>query len=391
MTCIILAAGLSKRMLSLTQNRSKCMIPIANTPILEYIIRNLAIMGMREIVIVVNHGADGIEEYFKCGQDFGVNITYVHQIDKKGTGGALYSAKDHIRGDDVFMVINGDCIVHYNDMIRLFCQKKPAMGVVRSKHPEEYGVIEIDGNFIEGGLLVGINEKPLAPSDNLINAGVYLFDTRIFEYLDRTKESRRGEYELTDAVMMYVKHGGVACVPIYNWINVEHPWDLLDANRIIMSNENETVYGNNVKIHPGCTIEYPCIIGNDCEIGPNAYIRKYTSIGNNCRIGTCVEVKNSIIMDNTNIPHLSYVGDSIIGRNCNLGAATIVANLRHDDDNITVGGVNTGRRKFGVVIGDNTKIGINCSFDPGVVVDSNSRIPPHTYISKKYSGKPCVE
>lgn len=389
MKCVILAAGLSKRMLSLTQNQSKCMIPIANTPILEYIVNNLSTMGIYDIIIIVNHGSDGIKQYFGDGSDFGVSITYVNQIEKSGTGGAVYSVKDYIPSNTMFMVINGDCIIDSNDLLKVCDENLPTMGVVRSNHPEEYGVIDV-----KDGHLIGISEKPSIPEDNIINAGVYLFDGRIFEYLEKTKKSIRGEYELTDAVKMYIGDGGVSCVPIDNWINVEHPWDLLDANRVILSQSNKTIYGNNVTVHPGCVIEHPCIIGDNCEIGPNAYIRKYTSIGNGCKIGNCVEIKNSIIMDNTHIPHISYVGDSIIGRNCNVGAGTVTANLRHDDDNIIVGNVSTGRRKFGSVIGDNTKIGVNCSLDPGVVIPINSKIKPNTYISKKFlknSDHTCVE
>ncbi|RLI89544.1 MAG: glucose-1-phosphate thymidylyltransferase, partial [Candidatus Altiarchaeales archaeon] len=113
----------------------------------------------------------------------------------------------------------------------------------------------------------------------------------------------------------------------------------------------------------------PCYIGENCVIGPNCYIRPYSSIQNNVRIGNAVEVKNSIIMSGTNICHLSYVGDSIIGEECNLGAGTLVANLRVDDDEVRIEIKNkltkSGRKKFGCLMGDHVKTGINVSIMPG--------------------------
>jgi bifunctional UDP-N-acetylglucosamine pyrophosphorylase/glucosamine-1-phosphate N-acetyltransferase len=101
----------------------------------------------------------------------------------------------------------------------------------------------------------------------------------------------------------------------------------------------------------GTYIKGNVIIGENCLIGPNCYLRGNTSIGNGCHIGQAVEIKNSVIMDNAKVPHLSYIGDSVIGENSNLGAGTITANLKHDNKNVrsVVKGkiVDTGRRKFG--------------------------------------------
>ena len=86
----------------------------------------------------------------------------------------------------------------------------------------------------------------------------------------------------------------------------------------------------------GSYIEGPVIIGSDCKIGPNCYIRPHTSIENSCHIGNACEIKNSIIMGNTNVPHHNYVGDSVIGQNCNLGSGTKIANLRLDKKTINI-------------------------------------------------------
>lgn len=120
----------------------------------------------------------------------------------------------------------------------------------------------------------------------------------------------------------------------------------------------------------------PVVIGQNCDIGPNCYIRPYTAIGDDCRIGSAVEVKNSIIIKGSKIPHLSSVGDSVIGEGCNLGAGTKIANLRLDNKNITAAGVDTGRRKLGAIIGDGVETGINAGINVGSIIGNNTRIGP---------------
>lgn len=127
-------------------------------------------------------------------------------------------------------------------------------------------------------------------------------------------------------------------------------------------------------------LEGPALIMSGADIGPNCYIRPFTTIGRNSRIGNACEVKNSIVMDDSRVPHLSYIGDSIIGERCNLGAGTIVANLRLDEQPIKMmvkdSLVNTGKRKLGVIMGDDVETGVNCSLMPGVKIGSRARIGP---------------
>ncbi len=134
--------------------------------------------------------------------------------------------------------------------------------------------------------------------------------------------------------------------------------------------------GKGTIVRSGSYIVGPVIIGQNCDIGPNCYIRPYTSIGDGCHIGGAVEVKNSIIMRGSNIPHHNYVGDSIIGEGCNLGAGTKIANLRLDEKEIWVAGKNTHRRKMGAIMGDGVKTGINACINIGTVIGNNAQIGP---------------
>jgi UDP-N-acetylglucosamine diphosphorylase / glucose-1-phosphate thymidylyltransferase / UDP-N-acetylgalactosamine diphosphorylase / glucosamine-1-phosphate N-acetyltransferase / galactosamine-1-phosphate N-acetyltransferase len=166
---------------------------------------------------------------------------------------------------------------------------------------------------------------------------------------------------------------------------IRYPWDLLRANERRVSSlagnhiqgeihpsaviEGVLHLGPGTRILPGVFIEGNVVIGANCKIGPNCYIRGNTSIGDNCHIGQSVEIKNCLILSKTNVGHLSYVGDSVLGETVNFGAGTIVSNLRHDGKNhrSMVAGVliDTGRRKFGTIVGDGVHTGIHTAIYPG--------------------------
>ncbi len=166
---------------------------------------------------------------------------------------------------------------------------------------------------------------------------------------------------------------------------IRYPWDLLRVNEILLGEVTESsvagevsgaahvdgfiILGQGSRILPGVYVEGTLIVGKNCKIGPNSYIRGCTSVGDNCHIGHAVEVKSSLVMQGASIGHLSYVGDSIIGEKVNLGAGTITANFRHDGLNhrskVGLDLLDTGRRKFGAVIGDHVHTGINTSIYPG--------------------------
>ncbi len=159
---------------------------------------------------------------------------------------------------------------------------------------------------------------------------------------------------------------------------IVYPWDLLRAHEAYLNSLKESnilgtvsplasiggplLLGKGSVILPGVVTEGPVVVGENCKLGPNCYLRGGVSLGDNCHIGNAVELKNCLVLGKTNIGHLSYAGDSVIGEKCNFGAGTIVSNLRHDGGNhrSMVGGtlVDTGRRKFGTVFGDGVKTGI---------------------------------
>ncbi|MEM4047564.1 MAG: nucleotidyltransferase, partial [Metallosphaera sp.] len=150
--------------------------------------------------------------------------------------------------------------------------------------------------------------------------------------------------------------------------------------------KGEVVIEEGSIVRHGSVIEGPVYIGKNSSIGPNAYIRPYTVIGSNSKIGSFVEVKESVIMENTKIPHLSYVGDSVIAEDVNFGAGTLIANLRFDERDIYVNikekRLNSGRKKLGAIIGAHVRTGINVSILPGVKIGSYARIYPGAVVNR---------
>jgi len=386
MQAIVLAAGEGSRMRPLTLSRPKVMVPVGGKPFLEHLVRRSIESGVTKFVFVVGYRSGVVVDHFKDGENFGVDIEYVLQNEQLGTGHALMMAED--QAEDRFLVLNGDVLTDTTSLKRIGESEGSAVAAKGVEEPSRYGVFEVEEDRLRS-----VVEKSLSPPSNLANAGIYQFRRNIFEVLGDVPKSVRGEFELTDGINSLISRGeDIEVVEIEDWIEVGRPWDVLEANKILISKIGPAVLG---EVEPGATllgdvsigegtlirsgsyIVGPVVIGKNCDIGPNCFIRPFTSIGENVRIGNAVEIKNSSIMDGTNVAHLSYVGDSVIGSHCNFGAGTIVANLRHDDANILSyikqDKVDSGRRKLGAIIGDDVKTGINTSIYPGTVIEPGYR------------------
>ena len=374
----------------LTHTRPKVMLPIANKPILEHLLIEAREAGIREFILIVGYCDEQVRNYFGKGEKWGVNIAYSEQRKQLGTADALRMVESMLDGD--FLAINGDVVISRKDIRRLLKNNHNTMSVIEVKDPGGLGMVEVHEDRV-----VNIYEKTQKPTTLMANAGLYLFTPEIFDAISRTEKSPRGEYEITDSLqLLMATEQGLHYQEIKSWLDLSYPWDLLPANESMLAGiesqnlgeveENVVIkgvvsIGKNTVIRSGAYIVGPVIIGDDCEIGPNCYIRPYTSIGNGCHVGAAVEVKNSIIMRGSKLPHHNYVGDSVIGEQCNLGAGTKIANLRLDKKDIQVAGIDTGRRKLGAIIGDRVETGINASINVGSMIGNNTFIGPGAIVS----------
>jgi UDP-N-acetylglucosamine diphosphorylase/glucosamine-1-phosphate N-acetyltransferase len=393
MKALVLAAGEGTRLRPLTSNVPKPLLLVAGRPFMSHVLEALSSLGIKDVFILVGWKANKIKEFYGDGSRLGMRITYLEQKERQGTAHAIGCAAGAI--DEPFLCVNGDVVISASDlqkMVRRFeADDRTVMGTVTVPDPQRFGVI-----LEKDGRLVRIIEKPKVPPTDQINAGVFVFKPQVFARIKATPKSVRGEYEITDTLTAMAQDEGVLVEQMEgSWIDVGRPWDLLKANEILMSQlrrridgvveegatlKGEVVVEQGALVRSGAYIEGPVYISQGCDVGPNCYIRPSTCLGPGVRVGGSVEVKNSIIMAKTHIPHHNYVGDSIIGERCNLGAGTKVANLRFDDKPIKVSFkgelIDSGRRKLGVVMGDDVKTGINSMIDAGTVIFENSLVGP---------------
>ncbi|WP_246999534.1 bifunctional sugar-1-phosphate nucleotidylyltransferase/acetyltransferase [Halosolutus gelatinilyticus] len=387
MIAIVLAAGEGTRIRPLSESVPKPMLPVADRPLVSHTVDAAVDAGATELVLVVGYEAEAVRDYFG-GEYRGVPVSYAVQEEQLGTAHAVNAASEHIDGP--FAVLNGDNLYDPDAIAALFASC-PAICAIEVDDPRQYGVLSADS---AGETVTGIVEKPDDPPTNLANAGAYAFPEEAAAWLE-VPASERGEYEITDVVARVIDDHDVTPVTLRRWLDVGRPWELLEANewklgaldRRIDGDVSEDAHLNGdvvveagATVKPGVVIEGPALIRSGATVGPNAYVRGATLVGEGAKIGHAAEVKNSVLSAGASVSHLSYVGDSVLGRDVNFGAGTNVANLRHDDADIrfTVKGerVSTGRRKFGVVAGDEAKTGINTSLTPGLKLSGGATTLP---------------
>ena len=394
---VVLAAGRGTRMRPLTDRRPKPLLPVGDRSLLERVF-DTAREVVDEFVVVTGYRGDAIRD--GVGEAYRDRpVHYVEQAEALGTAHAVAQAEPVV--DDDFLVLNGDVVVDASLPRALADAKGTAVAATEVPDPRAYGVLSTDAD----GALTGIVEKPADPPTNLANVGCYAFEPEVFEYIDRTPKSERGEYEITTTIDLLLGDGRRIDVARYDgtWLDVGRPWELLEANELALAElADETEVAGTVEegvqlrgsvvveegawIRSGAYIEGPALIREGAEVGPNAYVRGSTVVGPGASVGHSVEVKNSVLMADASVGHLSYVGDSVLGRAVNFGAGTNVANLRHDGESVRLGvkgdRVDTGRRKLGVIVGDGTKTGINTSLNAGVKLGTGAATDPGEVVTR---------
>jgi len=424
MKAVILGAGSSTRTYPLTLTRPKPLLKAANKTIIEHNLNQLSEI-VDEVIIVVGYKKEMIKKYLKnIFKGKGLKITYVEQKERLGTAHALLQAEPFL--DEKFIVLNGDDIYFKGD-IKKCLRHKYSVLAKRVNDPERFGVCILDKNYVKK-----IIEKPKRFISNLANTGLYVLNKDIFLLLKNIKkqesfasqnkfksklfsnstkfktsfklykQSKRGEFEIPSIINRLAEKEKIKCIITEKWVPISYAWNLLEANEFLLKQikksiiegkiekgvmvKGKVLIGKNTIIKSGAYIEGNTAIGENCTIGPNCYIRAFTSIGNNCKIGNAVEIKNSILFDNTHAGHLSYVGDSVLGENVNLGAGTITANLRHDNNNVKSliknELIDSRRRKLGTIIGDNAHTGIHTSIYPGRKIGRNASTLPGAIVKK---------
>lgn len=352
---IILAAGKGTRMKS---EKSKVLHNIFDKTLLGYVLDAVNNTHMVEqSYVIVGHQAEAVSEF--VNKNYGNNAKTILQTPQLGTGHAVSMACPELENfDGEVIVLCGDTPLLTSDTISDFIdshkENKADITVMSAifENPFNYGRIVRN---IDKTLKKIVEEKDATYEEKQIqevNAGVYCINwQKVKKAFNELKSNNaQGEYYLTDIISWGVKHGlnvqaytlkdNTEILGINSKVQLAEAAKILNNRNLtkLMKNgvtivdpdttwiSEDTVIGTDTIIYPSVYINGKNTIGSNCSIGPMAHIRGNVEIGNNVRVGNFVEVKNSKIKDNTNVSHLSYVGDSEVGSHVNIGAGTITAN-----------------------------------------------------------------
>ena len=395
MKAVVLAAGEGMRLRPLTVSEPKVMIPVANRPILEYVVDALVKNDVREIVMVVGYRKERIMSHFEDGKKFGARIEYVVQEKQLGNGHALLSAKDRLSGE--FMVLPGDNIVDrraVGDLLR--AGSCPSALVVESENPSKYGVVTLDK-----GTIKDVVEKPQELISNIILTGMYCLSEKIFQFIEQCISD--GEYGLSNAVQLSL--GAHPVTPVFSdglWIDAVYPWDLLELNAAALESlavktagkiESQVMIsgpvgiGEETVVRAGTTIYGPVLIGDGCDIGPNVTIFPSTSIGNSVTIEPYTMVKNSILMSNCSIGAHSYLSHCVLGygvkSQSHLMAPGSEAYVNVADEFYKV-------PHMGSILGEDTTFGTAVAVEPGTIVGAGCKVSSGAKITRNLPNRSLV-
>ena len=406
-TTVILAAGNSKRF---KNNKSKIFQELAGLTIIEHVYSIAKKISKNNIIFVCNKN-----NYKELESKFD-NCKFVIQKNQKGTADAILKAKKFLNNNNNILILFGDVplITHLTiqKLINNFYKNQSigSMIAFKATNPYGYGRVKTEDNYVTSvveELYTSSEEK----NNNLCNSGVIFCSSKLlFSHINKISDKNvKKEKYLPDIFNIFNSIGKT-----FTYV-LGHENEMLGVNTLQDFNKIDLIYQNIIKekiINKGVTLTQPdtirlsydtkikkgtliepfviiksgvsinenvkikshsvvesCTIGKNSSIGPSARIRPNTQIGKNVKIGNYVEIKNSKIGDNCAISHLSYVGDSVLGKKINIGAGTITCNY-------------DGKKKQKTIIKDNVFIGSNCSLVAPITIGQNSTIGAGSVVTK---------
>lgn len=384
MKAVILAGGEGTRLRPFTATEPKVMAPVANKPILEYVVQALVDNGITQIVIVVGYRRQRIMSYFEDGDDFDADIEYVIQRKQPPSGGtahALYQAKNKI--DDEFLVLPGDNVISKETVADLLAEMEEySILITKSDIPSKYGVVTLKKG---GEEIENLIEKPERSPSHLISTCICSFPPDIFDWIEEAMGD--GYYDIPSVIQKILKEKSIKAIRTdETWIDAVYPWDLLDVNAAALTGINKNIngliqenviikgdvkIGKGTRIRGGSFIEGPAVIGEGCDIGPNACILPSTSIDDNTKIDPFTVIQNSVIMRGVHIGSHSNIENSVIGEGVVIGAnfSTYSKDSRVEADD----GLHEVEN-IGVMIAEDTEISSGVTVESGAVIGKGCQI-----------------
>ncbi|MGD6806053.1 MAG: glucose-1-phosphate thymidylyltransferase [Candidatus Bathyarchaeia archaeon] len=328
MKALVLSGGKGTRLRPLTFTCAKQLIPVANKPILGYVLDQVAATNIRKVgIVTARETGKFVEEYVKDGESWGFNVCYIPQ-EPLGLAHAVKTAKKFL-GQDSFVMCLGDNVTGQGleKFVKKFkSEHLDALIILKEvDNPSSFGIAQLD----DKGNIVKLVEKPKTPMGNLAIIGTYLFSNKVHAAIERIKPSWRGELEITDAIQEMINMGFSVKAEILTswWLDTGKKDDILSANARILDEyiktdvrgtvTNSTVDGR-VKVEDSAqivnsTIRGPCVIGKGVVV-EDSFVGPYTSIGDGSKIYNS-NLQYCVVQDCVTIKDIERLEDSLIGKN----------------------------------------------------------------------------
>jgi glucose-1-phosphate thymidylyltransferase len=329
MKALVLAGGKGTRLRPLTYTMAKQLIPVANRPIIHYVMDQISNVGIKDVGVIIAPETGQQIKAALAENPWRFDFSFILQEEPKGLAHAVMVAQDFL-GEEPFLMYLGDNLIGQDikGFVREFQTSNPDALILLKEveDPRMFGVAEVDGT----GNIKRLMEKPKEPPSNLALVGIYLFSLAIHEAISEIKPSFRGELEITDAIQKLLDKGKTVKSFILKhwWLDTGKKDDLLEANRVVLDelgtknlqgevDEASKVTGR-VTLEKGArveasTIRGPVVIGSHTVI-KRSFVGPYTSIGDNCMIENAA-LEHSVVLDGARIADIERLEDSVIGRN----------------------------------------------------------------------------
>ncbi|MBU2063815.1 MAG: glucose-1-phosphate thymidylyltransferase [Candidatus Omnitrophica bacterium] len=333
MKALILCGGSGTRLRPLTYTRSKQLLPVANKPIVEYVLDHIQSVGIRKIGVIIAPGTQAeIKSYFNAYSQVKkrqIKISYILQREPLGLAHAVKIARNFLK-DEPFLMYLGDNLLKekLRDSFEEFKRDNldALVFLKRVDNAGAFGVAVLDRQ----GRIVRLVEKPKIPPSNLALVGVYLFSAKIHKVIRTLKPSARGEFEITDAIQKLIEQKAKVRGKILKdwWLDTGKKDDILSANSTILDEytqnkiegrlDKKSKISGRVFIAKGAailnsTIRGPAVVGLRVKVR-NAFIGPYTSIGDDSHIENS-SIEHSVILKKVKIDGVARLEDSLIGEN----------------------------------------------------------------------------
>ena len=328
MKALVLSGGKGTRLRPLTHTMAKQLAPVANRPVLHYVIQHLHEAGIHQVGVIISPETGAQIRAALAANPWDFDFTFIVQAEPRGLAHAVITAQPFL-GDEPFVMYLGDNLIGHGiqGLLHAFTANHADAAILLKEvdNPSAFGVAQID----DQGRIVRLVEKPAHPPSNLALVGVYVFSPAIHDAIAQIQPSYRGELEITDALQQLLEQGRPFCSAILEhwWLDTGKKDDLLEANRVVLDEvavrriegevSADSTLSGRVTVEPGARvvasrIRGPVIIGRDAVV-EHSFVGPFTSIGRHCLVQQA-QLEHAVLLDGAQVLGVGRLEDSVLGR-----------------------------------------------------------------------------